>query len=243
MIYIEIYHWDPIEKFARTASIDSIRSIGLQPTCHLKIGIITRHRKRLLHIRRSPSSATWSPMRCATLSVILPPAAALQPAAASTTLVAAATAAAALSKLLETNWASCSILTVIVATLARDVAPRHRRHSPPPSRERAVAGETRRREAHPDVGVPTPRVLQDAIRPPANPHADGRDGNAPRCFPTLPPSLSSRPRHDPGLAAPRPLSGGRHDLPPNRRSLAFAPAFPPAAETLAAKLPLSAGRG
>lgn len=59
-------------------------------------------------------------------------------------------------------------------------------------RERAVAGETRRREAHPDVDVPTPRVLQDAIRPPTNPHADGRDGNAPWCFSLLLVSIETR---------------------------------------------------
>lgn len=73
----------------------------------------------IAHIRRSTSSAA-SPMRCATLRVILP-AAVLQP-AASTPLPpppVATVAVALLSKLLETNWASCSILTG--GTVARDL--------------------------------------------------------------------------------------------------------------------------
>lgn len=60
---------------------------------------------------------------------------------------------------------------------------------------------TRRREAHGDVGVATPRVAQDAIRPPANPRPDGRDGNAP-CLPFV--GSSSRL----GLVTRRPLPEG-----------------------------------
>lgn len=50
------------------------------------------------------------------------------------------------------------------------------------------------------------------------------------------------PKSRPRLATPRPLPGGRYTPPLNRRSLAFAPAFPPAAETLAGKSPLAAGQ-
>lgn len=193
-------------------------------------------KKKQSHVRRSPSSTAWSPIRCATLRVILPPAAALQPATASTL------AAAALSKLLETNCASCSILAIIGATLARDVAPRHRRLSAAAVARRTVSRGTRRREAHHNVGVATTRVAQGAIRPPANPHPNGRDGNAPVVQLADFSLLFVPPKSRPRLATPRPLSGGRYTPPLNRYSLAFAPAFPPAAETLAGKPPLAVGQ-
>lgn len=204
------------------------------------------------HVRRSPSSAARSPMRCATLSVILPAAAALQPAVAST-LAAAATAADALSKLLETNWASCSILAVVGATLARDVAPRHRRHSPSPFRIRedrflvfgGRASRHRRRDAH-------TRRPRDAIRPLANPRANGRARHASRCLSRLlrgafTLSLSSpRNHHLRARATSSFISRGAGvGYSTSKPTLISICAFPPAAKTLAGKTnPLSplAGR-
>lgn len=161
-------------------------------------------------------------MRCATLSVILPPAADLQPAAAASTLAAAA--AAALSKLLETNWASCSILTVIGATRAR------RRASVPTALGAAVARENRL------AGGTRRRRRRDATRRPGRHSAANQSaprmgvmGNAPRrWFLVTPPEASAEGS---SLRDPfRPLpEGWRAFHPSNRRSLAFAPALPPAA--------------
>lgn len=86
-----------------------------------------------------------------------------------------------------------------------------RRASVPTALAAAVAREnrrrgTRRREAHCDVGVATPRVVQDAIRPPANPRRDGRDGNAPSL--PLVGFSSPSPSHRLGPVTPRPLPEG-----------------------------------